>query len=325
MSPRSAPRSASSQQPIETERYSLRGACFCAHVAIVAKRLRPDRTAFVGGARGPVHGGRLRTIARPRPPWSPTPLVHARSRHATVLRTTRRHTCVFERPRRRTTLNRALSGTSLAARAQQRSGHCRVADQHGQRRLTPRGRGWTHKLAPRRTVDRRARPITRDARTMRAASQHIRRRVAISRSRHCWDRSCAVAGRSRGLSTGSSLLSSSWRPRARAWRPRAYPDRDRGQQVGATLTRCLGEGRVGEMRGILDAGALFFGRDLAREIGSHMLEIADHRLDRGNLARLLGRPRTASIAARCHVASLFDTPNAFERRHVQCCASHKLI
>src|SRR5262249_22576621 len=51
--------------------------------------------------------------------------------------------------------------------------------------------------------------------------------------------------------------------------------------------RRLREGGVGEMGRISHARALFLGRDLPRKIAGHVLEIEDHRLDRGNLASFL--------------------------------------
>src|SRR5690242_18161935 len=48
--------------------------------------------------------------------------------------------------------------------------------------------------------------------------------------------------------------------------------------------RGLGVGRIGEMRRIVDAGALLLGLDLAVEIGRHALELGDHALDLRDLA-----------------------------------------
>ncbi len=62
-----------------------------------------------------------------------------------------------------------------------------------------------------------------------------------------------------------------------------------GAQVVAALARRLGEGRIGEMPRILDPGAGLFGRDLAVEIGGHTLELMDHMLKVGDLARLFVR------------------------------------
>jgi len=57
-----------------------------------------------------------------------------------------------------------------------------------------------------------------------------------------------------------------------------------GPQVVATLARRLGEGRIGEMRWITDAGALFLGLDLPIEVAGHSVEFADHVLQIGRFA-----------------------------------------
>src|SRR5579864_6390788 len=65
------------------------------------------------------------------------------------------------------------------------------------------------------------------------------------------------------------------------------------QFVGRTLEvlapgdRSLGIGRIGEVAGIVDAGAILLDLDLALEIGGHALELGDHGLDLGDLAPFL--------------------------------------
>src|SRR5262249_18825485 len=49
----------------------------------------------------------------------------------------------------------------------------------------------------------------------------------------------------------------------------------RALEVVAPPDRRLGIGRIGEMRRIVDAGALLLGRDLAIEIGRHAIEVGD--------------------------------------------------
>jgi len=63
---------------------------------------------------------------------------------------------------------------------------------------------------------------------------------------------------------------------------------DRIHLVGTPMGCRLGERRIGEMVAVADAGALFLGLNLALQIGGHMLEIADHGLERPHLAGLLG-------------------------------------
>src|SRR5262249_2320382 len=48
--------------------------------------------------------------------------------------------------------------------------------------------------------------------------------------------------------------------------------------------RRLGVGRIGEMRGIVDAGTLLLAPDLAIEVAGHALELGDHALDLSDLA-----------------------------------------
>ena len=62
---------------------------------------------------------------------------------------------------------------------------------------------------------------------------------------------------------------------------------DRGEQVVAALDRRLGEGRIGEMRGVADAAPLLLGDDLVVEFLRHALELGDHRLDLRDLPALL--------------------------------------
>jgi hypothetical protein len=58
-------------------------------------------------------------------------------------------------------------------------------------------------------------------------------------------------------------------------------------QVLAPADRGLGIGRIGEMGGIVDAGAFLLGLDLAVELGRDAVELGDHGLDLSNLAPLL--------------------------------------
>ena len=58
-------------------------------------------------------------------------------------------------------------------------------------------------------------------------------------------------------------------------------------QVGAALARRAGEGRVGEMLLVLDAGAPVLGGDLHVEVGDHAAELLDHRLDLADLPAAL--------------------------------------
>ena len=99
-------------------------------------------------------------------------------------------------------------------------------------------------------------------------------------------RSCRSESR---LSIGSSFLSSVAASSCSCLAASSFTLQigDRRQQVRAAQGGCLGERRVGEVRWIPDAGALLLGGDLAREVGSHVLEIEDHRLERGNLAGFL--------------------------------------
>src|SRR5262249_18349531 len=54
---------------------------------------------------------------------------------------------------------------------------------------------------------------------------------------------------------------------------------DRPQQVLAPKHRRLGIGRIGEMRGIVDPGAVLLALDVAFELAADALELGDHRLD----------------------------------------------
>src|SRR6185312_2777021 len=58
-------------------------------------------------------------------------------------------------------------------------------------------------------------------------------------------------------------------------------------QIVAPLDRRLGEGRIGVVVDVGYAGPLLLDRDLAVEVASHMVEVADHGLDLGNLPALL--------------------------------------
>ena len=62
---------------------------------------------------------------------------------------------------------------------------------------------------------------------------------------------------------------------------------DRGEEIVAPLHRRLGESRIGEMRGVVDAAPLLLGDDLVVEIARHALELGDHRLDLRDLTTLL--------------------------------------
>ena len=61
----------------------------------------------------------------------------------------------------------------------------------------------------------------------------------------------------------------------------------RGGQIVAPLQCRLGEGRVGIMVDVGDAGALLLDGNLPVEVNSHMIKLADHRFDIGDLASLL--------------------------------------
>ena len=60
--------------------------------------------------------------------------------------------------------------------------------------------------------------------------------------------------------------------------------RDGRAQVIAALRCSLGKRGVGEMRHVLDAGPVLFDLDLAVEIDRHLLELADHVFEIGDLA-----------------------------------------
>ena len=62
---------------------------------------------------------------------------------------------------------------------------------------------------------------------------------------------------------------------------------DRALEILAPLVRRLGIGRIGEMGGIVDTGALLLGLDFALEVGAHALELGDHGLDLCGPAALL--------------------------------------
>src|ERR1700694_504783 len=61
----------------------------------------------------------------------------------------------------------------------------------------------------------------------------------------------------------------------------------RALEVLAPLHRRLGIGRIGEMAGVVNPGAVLLGLDLALEIAADALEFGDHALDLCNLAPLL--------------------------------------
>src|SRR5262245_54253602 len=61
----------------------------------------------------------------------------------------------------------------------------------------------------------------------------------------------------------------------------------RHRQIIAPRHRRLGEGRIGVMIDVGDAGAFLLDGDLPVEIGGHVIEVADHRLDFGDLPALL--------------------------------------
>src|SRR5665811_1813361 len=61
----------------------------------------------------------------------------------------------------------------------------------------------------------------------------------------------------------------------------------RALEILAPAHRGLGIGRIGEMGGIVDSGAVLLELDLAVEFGRDTVEFGDHRLDLGNLAPLL--------------------------------------
>ena len=61
----------------------------------------------------------------------------------------------------------------------------------------------------------------------------------------------------------------------------------RADQIIAALARRLGEGRIGEMADIGDAGLLLLGGDLQVELARHALEIGDHQVELHQLLALL--------------------------------------
>ena len=58
-------------------------------------------------------------------------------------------------------------------------------------------------------------------------------------------------------------------------------------QILPPLDRSLGIGRIGEMRGIVDPGALLLGLDFALQIDRHALEVGDHTFNLGDPSALL--------------------------------------
>src|SRR5690606_11676635 len=61
----------------------------------------------------------------------------------------------------------------------------------------------------------------------------------------------------------------------------------RADEVVAPLARRLGEGGVGEVVDVGDAGLLLFGGDLEVEFGGHALEVGDHHVELRKLLALL--------------------------------------
>ena len=58
-------------------------------------------------------------------------------------------------------------------------------------------------------------------------------------------------------------------------------------EVFPALDRGLGIGRIGEMRGIVDPGALLLGVNFALQIDRHALEVGDHPFNLGDPSALL--------------------------------------
>ena len=61
----------------------------------------------------------------------------------------------------------------------------------------------------------------------------------------------------------------------------------RALEVFAPRHRGLGIGRIGEMRRIVDPGAVLLGLDLALEVDRHAVELGDHALDLSDPPALL--------------------------------------
>jgi len=53
-------------------------------------------------------------------------------------------------------------------------------------------------------------------------------------------------------------------------------------QILAPLDRGLGIGRIGEVLGVVDPGALLLGMDFALQVDRHALEVGDHAFDLGD-------------------------------------------
>ena len=62
---------------------------------------------------------------------------------------------------------------------------------------------------------------------------------------------------------------------------------DRAAEIFPALGRGLGIGRIGKMRGIVDASAILLGLDLALEVDAHAVELGDHGFDLRGAAALL--------------------------------------
>ena len=58
-------------------------------------------------------------------------------------------------------------------------------------------------------------------------------------------------------------------------------------EVVAAQTRRLGEGRIGKMIDVGDAGLLLFGGDLKLQFNGHALELGDHHVELQQLPPLL--------------------------------------
>ncbi len=87
-------------------------------------------------------------------------------------------------------------------------------------------------------------------------------------------------------------------------------------EVITPLRRGLGEGRIGEMAGVVDAGAFLLGDDLVVQILRHALELGDHAFDLRDLTPLLLhlKPLKAdSTLARLHGTDTPYTTRHFER------------
>src|ERR1700742_644522 len=61
----------------------------------------------------------------------------------------------------------------------------------------------------------------------------------------------------------------------------------RTRQIFAALDRSLGIGRISEVRGIVNPGALLFGLDFTLKVDRHALEVSNHGFDLGDPATFL--------------------------------------